>query len=34
MQDIRVYVPSRRTNGWTEWAEIFLRTLMGTLGVI
>ena len=23
-QDIRIYVPNRRPNGWTEWTDIFL----------
>ena len=32
-QDIRIYVPYGRRNGWTEWAELFLWTLMGSLGV-
>ena len=27
-QDIRIYVPSGRPNGWTEWAEFFFWTLM------
>ena len=22
-KDIRIYVPSGRTKGWTEWAEFF-----------
>ena len=22
-QDIRIYVPYSRPNGWTDWAEIF-----------
>ena len=25
-QDIRIYVPYRLPNGWTEWADIFLDT--------
>ena len=28
-QDIRIYVPYSRPNGWTDWAEIFLWTLRG-----
>ena len=23
-KDIRIYVPYSRSNGWTEWADIFL----------
>ena len=30
---MHIYVPSGRQTGWTEWANFFLWTLMGSLGV-
>ena len=32
-QDIHIYVAYSRPDGWTDWAEIFLWTLMGDRGV-
>ena len=32
-RNIRIYVPYSQPNDWTEWAEFFLWTLMGSLGV-
>ena len=33
-QDIHIYVAYSQQNGWTDWAEFFLWTLMDCRGVL
>ena len=33
-QDIRINVAYSRPNGWTDWADFFLWTLMGGRGML